>query len=214
MDYPINGRQIYFIAFLIYFLPTFLSETTFSLSISNHWLRIFSYLSLPLLFFKIFLMDHWKKRDLFLISIFLILGFVVWRKAYYPDIMVLAPFVIGAKNVNFHDIVRWYFYLTLLLMSMVMSFALIRIIPDLIYHSELRPTRYSIGMLYPSVIAAHYLFLVLAYCYLRFGKLNFIDYILIFLGDYVCMLLTNTKLDFAATLIVIPVMFIAQRAFF
>lgn len=214
MDYPINGRQIYFIAFLIYLLPTFLSETTFSLSISNHWLRIFSYLSLPLLFFKIFLMDHWKKRDLFLISIFLILGFVVWRKAYYPDIMVLAPFVIGAKNVNFHDIVRWYFYLTLLLMSMVMSFALIRIIPDLIYHSELRPTRYSLGMLYPSVIAAHYLFLVLAYCYLRFGKLNFIDYILIFLGDYVCMLLTNTKLDFAATLIVIPVMFIAQRAFF
>ena len=52
------------------------------------------------------------------------------------------------------------------LMLMVMAFSLIRIVPNLVYHSKLRPTRYSLGMVYPSVIAAHYLFLALAYCYL------------------------------------------------
>lgn len=144
----------------------------------------------------------------------MIIGLIVWRKASYPDLLVLAPFMIGAKNVNFRDIVRWYFYLTVILMGTLVAFSLIRIIPNLIYHSELRPTRYSLGMLYPSVIAAHYLYLVLAYSYLKFGRLNISDYLLFVLGDYVCMRLTDTKLDFIATLIVIPIMIITQRAFF
>ncbi|UXC67250.1 polymerase [Limosilactobacillus oris] len=210
-DYPINGRQVYFIAFMFYFLPTFLSETTFLTE--NHWLRILSYVSVPLLLLKIFVLDRWKKKELFLISLLLILGVIVWRTAHYPDLLVIAPFIIGAKGVNFRDIIWWYFYLTLFLVMMVMVFSLVKIIPNLIYYSKLRPTRYSLGMLYPSVIAAHYFYLALAYCYLRFGKLNVIDYLLIVSGDVVCMLLTNTKLDFLATLIIIPVMIIAQRAF-
>ena len=213
-DQPINGRQIYFVAFLCYFLPTFLSETTFSMTIDNHWLRILSYVSLPLLLFKIYVLDHWRKKELFIISIAMIIGLIVWRKASYPDLLVLAPFMIGAKNVNFRDIVRWYFYLTVILMGTLVAFSLIRIIPNLIYHSELRPTRYSLGMLYPSVIAAHYLYLVLAYSYLKFGRLHISDYLLFILGDYVCMRLTDTKLDFIATLIVIPIIIITQRAFF
>ena len=211
-DYPITGRQIYFSAFLNYFLPTFLSETTFLPD--YRYLRLFSYLSLPLLLIKIFVLDRWAKRDLFIISVLLILGLIVWRTVQYADLLVIAPFIIGAKGINFRDIIWWYFYLTAVLVMIVMVSSLVGIIPDLIYHSSLRPTRYSLGMLYPSVIAAHYLFLALAYCYLRFGKLNIIDYLLILLGDCVCMLLTNTKLDFAATLVIIPVMIIAQRAFY
>lgn len=160
------------------------------------------------------MLDRWAKRDLFIISVLLILGLIVWRTVQYADLLVIAPFIIGAKGINFRDIIWWYFYLTAVLVMIVMVSSLVGIIPDLIYHSSLRPTRYSLGMLYPSVIAAHYLFLALAYCYLRFGKLNIIDYLLILLGDCVCMLLTNTKLDFAATLVIIPVMIIAQRAFY
>ena len=211
-DYPINGRQIYFSAFLIYFVPTLLSETTI---LSDYrYLRLFSYLSLPLLLIKIFLLDHWKKKDLVVISLLLILGVIVWRTVQYADLLVIAPLIIGAKGINFRDIVWWYFYLTTIIVMLVMIFSLVGIIPNLIYHSSLRPTRYSLGMLYPSIIAAHYLFLALAYCYLKFGKLNVVDYLLIFLGDCICMLLTNTKLDFAATLVIIPVMIIAQRAFY
>ena len=213
-DYPINGRQVYFIAFLFYFLPTILGETTFSSTLNGHLLVRFACISFPLLLFKIFVLDKWEKKELFLISIVLVLGLITWRTAHYIELLLIVPFVIGAKNVNFRDIIRWHFYLTVLLMMTVMIFALIRIIPNLIYHSELRPTRYSVGMLYPSVIAAHYLFLVLDYCYLKFGKLNVFDYLLITLGDSICMLLTNTKLDFWATLLVIPIMIIAQHAFF
>ena len=210
-NYPISGCQIYFIAFLFYFLPMFLVETTFSPV--NRWLRLFAYISLPLLFFKIYILDQWKKKELVVITLFFILGFIIWRTTHYPDLLMIAPFIIGAKGINFRGIICWYFYLTLFLVLTMMFFSLVKIIPNLIYYSEFRPTRYSRGMLYPSVIAAHYLYLSLAYCYLRFSKLNVLDYLLIIAGDIICMLLTNTKLDFLATLIIIPVMIIAQRAF-
>lgn len=212
-DYPINGSQVYFIAFLFYFLPTLLGETTFSTTISGHLLMRIACLSIPLLIFKIYVLDKWSPKELIVISLLLILGVIVWRKAHNVDLLMLFPFIIGAKNVDFRSIIQWHFYLTLLFLLLVMVFALIKIIPNLIYYSESRPTRYSLGMLYPSVIAAHYLYLTLDYCYLRFGKLNILDYLVILLGDYICMLLTNTRLDFLATLLAIPVMIVAQRAF-
>ncbi|MDM8243792.1 polymerase [Limosilactobacillus vaginalis] len=211
-DRPINGCQVYFTAFLFYFLPMFLIETTFSPV--NRWLRLFAYISLPLLFFKIYVLDHWKKKELFAISLLLVIELIVWRMTHYPDLLLIGPFIIGAKGVNFRDIISWYFYLTLILVMTMMILSLTRIIPNLVYYSASRPTRYALGMLYPSVIAAHYFYLALAYCYLRFGKLNVIDYLLIISGDVICILLTNTKLDFLATLLIIPVMIIAQRAYF
>lgn len=214
LDYPINGRQVYFIAFLFYFLPTVLGETTFSSTLNGHLLVRIACVSFPLLLFKIFILDKWQKKELLLILLFLTLGLITWRTAHYIDLLLIVPFVLGAKNINFRDIIRWHFYLTILLVMTVMIFALIRIVPNLIYYSKLRPTRYSLGMLYPSVIAAHYLYLVLDYCYLKFRKLNIFDYLLIIIGDIICMMLTNTKLDFWATLMVIPIMIIAQRAFF
>lgn len=211
-DRPINGCQVYFTAFLFYFLPMFLIETTFSPV--NRWLRLFAYISLPLLFFKIYVLDHWKKKELFAISLLLVIELIVWRMTHYPDLLLIGPFIISAKGVNFRDIISWYFYLTLILVMTMMILSLTRIIPNLVYYSASRPTRYALGMLYPSVIAAHYFYLALAYCYLRFGKLNVIDYLLIISGDVICILLTNTKLDFLATLLIIPVMIIAQRAYF
>ena len=153
-NYPISGCQIYFIAFLFYFLPMFLVETTFSPV--NRWLRLFAYISLPLLFFKIYILDQWKKKELVVITLFFILGFIIWRTTHYPDLLMIAPFIIGAKGINFRGIICWYFYLTLFLVLTMMFFSLVKIIPNLIYYSEFRPTRYSLGMLYPSVIAAHY----------------------------------------------------------
>lgn len=178
-NYPINSSQIYFVAFLFYFLLTVLGETTFSTTVNGHLLVRLACISLPLLLFKIFILDKWHKKGFFFIILLLILGVIVWRITHYIDWLFIVLFVIGAKNVNFHDIVRWYFYLMTLFMLTIMAFSLIKIIPNLVYHSELRPTRYSLGMLYPSVIAAHYLFLVLAYCYLKFGRLNVLDYLLI-----------------------------------
>ena len=78
-NYPINSSQIYFLAFIVYFLPTFLNDTTFAEIIGDHRLRVLSYLSLPLLIFKIFVLDRWNKKQLVLIFIMFIIGLLSWR---------------------------------------------------------------------------------------------------------------------------------------
>lgn len=212
-NYGINGQQVYFLAFVLYFLPAFLLDTTYMEVIGDHWLRVLSYLSIPLLIFKIFVLDRWSKKQLLIIFVIFVIGLISWRSAHETQLLVIVPFVLGAKDVKFRDIVSWYFYLTIVLMLAVAAFSLLGIIVNIILYSEIRPTRYAMGMNYPSNISTHYLYLALSYCYLRFDKLKWLDYLGIIVGDIICMLVTNTRLDFIAVLIMIPIMIIAKRAF-
>ena len=212
-NFQVSSSQIFFIAFVIFLVSSFIQDTTLAEALSGRFLRLCSYLSLPLLLFKIYFLDKWSKKELIVISALILLGMISWRMAHELQLLVIVPFVIGAKNVNFKDIVTWYVYLNVILLLTMAIFSLLDIIPNLIYRAAPRPPRYSLGLIYTSSLATHYFYLVLAYCYLRFGKLKWIDYLLIIIGDCIFMIITNTKLDFIATLVIIPVMFIAQRAF-
>ena len=212
-NFKINGSQIFFIAFVIFFVSSFIQDTTLAEALNGRFLRLCSYISLPLLLFKIYFIDRWSKKELFVISILILLGMITWRMAHELQLLTIVPFVVGAKNVNFKDIITWYMYLNVILLLTMAIFSLLGIIPNLIYRAAPRPPRYSLGLIYTSSLATHYFYLVLAYCYLRFSKLRWTDYLLIIIGDIIFMMITNTKLDFIATLIVIPVMVIAQRAF-
>lgn len=212
-DLQINSSQIFFIAFVIFFVSSFIQDTTLAEALNGRLLRLCSYIALPLLLFKIYVLDRWSKKELFVITILILLGMITWRTAHELQLLLIVPFVVGAKNVNFKDIITWYVYLNIILLLTMAIFSLLGIIPNLIYRAAPRPPRYSLGLIYTSSLATHYFYLVLAYCYLRFTKLKWSDYLLITVGDIIFMVITNTKLDFIATLVVIPVMIIAQRAF-
>ena len=51
-NFLFSGIRIYFLAFTIYFFPTFLMQTTFSNNTNSHVLRLISYLSIFLLLYK------------------------------------------------------------------------------------------------------------------------------------------------------------------
>lgn len=210
---PVSGIKIYFLAFTIYFLPNFLMQTTFSDGTNSHFLRLISYIAIPLLLYKIFAIDKWSRTELVVIILLLLTSVVTWRIAQNNDYILLFPFIFGAKNINFKTIIKWYLYFSTIFMLSIMAMSLLRVIPNLIYYSENRPTRYALGMVFPSNIAAFILFMALAYCYLRFNHLNLWDYCGIFIAACIGMKLTNTRLDLIATILIIPVMIIAQRAY-
>lgn len=211
--FPVSGIKIYFLAFTIYFLPNFLMQTTFSDGTNSHLLRLISYIAIPLLLYKIFVIDKWSRTELAIIILLLSTSVITWRVAQNNDYILLFPFIFGAKNINFKTIIKWYLYFSMIFMLSIMAMSLLRVIPNLIYYSENRPTRYALGMVFPSNIAAFILFMALAYCYLRFNHLNLWDYCGIFIAACIGMKLTNTRLDFIATILIIPVMVIAQRAY-
>ena len=99
-NFPINGSQIFFIAFVIFFVSSFIQDTTLAEALNGRFLRLCSYLALPLLLFKIYVLDRWSKKELVIITILILLGMINWRMAHELQLLTIVPFVIGAKNVN------------------------------------------------------------------------------------------------------------------
>jgi hypothetical protein len=209
----ITGEQLYFLGFTIYFLPSFLLNTMFTVTIGGHQFRLLSYAALPFILCKVFIFDKWNVKQLFLIALSFFISLVIWRTTQNVDFVFACVLVVGAKGIEFRKIISWFFYLSVVCLVVTTVCALVGVIPNLVYYSPVRPTRYALGMSYATYSATIYLYIVLAYCYLRFGNLKLYDYIVIIVFDCLIMWVTNTRLDFIAVFLVIPLIAIAQNGY-
>lgn len=209
---PITGAQLYLLAFAIYFIPAFLIDSLYTNYISWSKLRLLTYLAIPILIFKIYVMDRWRWPTKLFITGLILFSVIAWRASRYPELMVTMVFVLAASGIDFKQVARWYLYLSVTFLVIIAVTSLVHIVPNLVYTSALRPDRYGLGMAYTTYVASHALFSALAYCYVRFGKLGWLDYLGIAIVAFVTMKYTNTRLDFYAMLLMIPVMWITQRA--
>lgn len=209
---PIQGQHVYLLAFSLYFVPAFLIDSTYTTLLSWSELRLITYLAIPLLIFKIYVMDEWQVSGKLVITALLVASIISWRTAQYPELLVTMAFVLGARSVDFKQVARWYLYLSVTLLLVIAATSLVNIVPNLVYVSNLRPNRYGLGMAYTTFVASHLFFSALAYCYVRFGKLKWFDYIGIAVVATIAMVYTDTRLDFYAMLLMIPVMWVTQRA--
>lgn len=212
LDKSINGVQLYMVAFAIYFLPAFLMDSIYTNYFGWSGLRLMSYLSIPLLSFKIFVLDNFKLRTKIIMIIMMVLSVIIWRSSQYPEIFVTTTFVLASKDVPFRMIAKWYLYLSVTLLAIIIVTSLINVVPNLVYKSYLRPNRYGMGMAYTTFVASHVFFSILAYCYLKFRHLNWFDYLgIVFIATLV-MKYTDTRLDYYASLLTIPLVAMAQIA--
>lgn len=212
---PISGLQLYMVAFIVYFVPTIILETMYIGVLDEHLVRLVSYLAIPILLLKFYLVDNWSlKVKLLSVPLLLIIG-IIWRSTQNADILMTGMFLLSIKNVDFKMIVRMYFYLIVTTISIVMMTALLKIIPNLVFRDPTmtRVDRYSVGMNYPTLIASHAMFGSLSYFYLRFGKIRWFDYGGVGILALVIMKFTDTRLDFYATLLMIPLVLMAQFAY-
>lgn len=205
------GRQVYFVAFIFCLVITFLQTTTFIQFVSNHALTRLTYLSLALLVVKILCLDEYDLRRLLAdLVIMALLGLSWWYSQSLPTITI-GLFVIASHNVDFHDIIRTYFQVGLIVFVVVIISALVGVIPNIIFHRQ-DVVRLSFGIIYTTDFAAHVLSLVMAYCYLYFEKLNWWRYCCIILIAAFIMKFCDARLDTMCLLLLIPVMWFAQQA--
>lgn len=209
---PISGSKIYFVAFLIYFLLAFLATSTFTQYVPSKIINMTGYLAVGLIIVKIYLFDSYKAKQLIIVTAGLLIAIISWEKTKSNLILMMMTFILGAKDVEFNEIIRWYYYVGIAIIVVVIIASLIGIIPNLTYTSGIRSTRYALGILYPTDFAAHIVYLMLAFSYLNFKKINwkyYCGYILIALAlRYV----TDARLDVYSIIIMIPILMIAKRA--
>ena len=210
---PISGEQVYLFAFGYYFILSFLQTTTYIAYISENVIQKLSMLAIALVVAKIFVYDA---KNIKVFFIYLIASFflvVIWRTTHDVKFFSLSIFELGAKNVNFRKVIYLYFLIGLTFLIFTIGSSLFGIIKNLVYfRGTTNITRQSLGIIYPTDFAAHVLFLVLAYLYLRFEKLNFWDYLLVLISAIVLIAVSDARLSAYALILAIPIFYFGNRA--
>lgn len=212
-NWRIDGQIIYEVAFAFEFVVAFLITSTYTDYFSNHLLHTLMFVGLALVLLKIFLFDDLDLKWLAIDAIVLILLLITWRTSKEFSLFSMGIFVLGARNVDFKRIIKIYFYVGMLLLAFVVISAMGGLIRNLVYRRDMTNiVRQSFGIAYPTDFAAHVLYLILAYAYLKFGKIKWYDYA-VFLATAVFLVkFSDARLSAYAIILSIPVLWIGQRA--
>lgn len=208
----ITGQQLYLATFALYLCIAFLRNTTFNPYIGSKIFNLISYLAVLLLGLKILLYDNYTVRQLLLIGGVFIIAAISWRLSTSNLILVMIMFILAAKNVSFREIIRWYFIINLILLISVVIFSSVGIIRDLVFVVKGRASRYALGITYPTDLAAHVLYLVLANIYLNYQQLGWRHYTFYLLLALVLKLVTDARLSVICLVLTVPIVMIAKRA--
>lgn len=212
-NWRIDGQIIYEIAFAFEFVVAFLITSTYTDYFSNHLLHTLMFAGLALVLLKIFLFDDLDLKWLAIDAIALILLLITWRMSKEFSLFSMGIFVLGARNVDFKRIIKIYFYVGMLLLAFVVISAMGGLIRNLVYRRDMTNiVRQSFGIAYPTDFAAHVLYLMLAYAYLKFGKIKWYDYAVFLAAAVFLVKFSDARLSAYAIILSIPVLWIGQRA--
>ncbi|MBB1079792.1 polymerase [Limosilactobacillus sp. STM2_1] len=209
---PINGQQLYLGVLVFYLFFSFLRNTTFDPYLGSRPFNLASYICVAILIFKIYFLDSHELKEKILITFFLLIAICSWRLSTSNLIIVMATFIVAAKGVPFTRIIQYYFYTTLILLISVVAFSLLGVIKDLVFVVHGRATRYALGIVYPTDLASHVLYLLLAHVYLYYNKLNWRYYTGYVLVALLLKFITDARLSIICILLILPVVWIAKLA--
>lgn len=132
-SFKIDGTTLYFWAFLINFIPAFLMTSMYSTMMPIKIFYYCAYLSALIMFFKIFLFDKFTRFEAWFYIVSIPLLFLTWQISDSDYAFVTGMFILGARNIDFKKIIKWYLIAGTTLLLFVMLSAKLGIIRNLAY---------------------------------------------------------------------------------
>lgn len=207
----ISGEKLFFIAYSISLVASFIISTTFMQYFQIRHLNWFNYLAIGILVVKIYIFDHYNLYQYSLITLLLLIGFLSWRKTNINSVMVLTTFILATQNVDFKKIIQHYFNINFTLILLTICYAILGIVKNLIFYRN-DVMRLALGIDYPTDLAAYVFYLILAYVFLHFESLNWRHYLSLVIIALLINKLTNARLDVISIILIIPVIYVAKKA--
>ena len=162
---------------IVYLTRLYLDTTMWYLGWSDRNSMLFALLAGFCVLLKCIFYDIWTiKEALAGIAIVFICG-MVYHHTGYVDVLHFCVLVIGCKGVSDKTIVRLYFYVNMYLLCLTTIAMFIGIVPELIYYKDWEYIRRSFGSIYPTDLAAHIFFLIMAYSYIKKDQLRYLHLI-------------------------------------
>ena len=195
-----TGSNLYLMAFLINMLGETLSTTMFP--VPGKFLLLTRLLAIVLVSIKLLWFDYLQKKELLCYGGLLGITFMIWVSSGYADAFVWAILLLGAKNVSFRKILQIYMIINLTVVFLAFTASLLGVIENLQYVRN-GGIRNSFGIIYTTDFAAHILYMMLVYFYLKRGKMNKWDYIGAGIVAALVYYFCDTRLDVTCMFILI-----------
>ena len=186
--------------------------TTFTDYFHTRPLQLLSYLSVALVILKIYLFDHHNIRMLLIITLILAFAVISWRKSQSYLILDVVTLIVGTKGVHFKRVVHWYYRISLIMLVAVVLYSLIGVISNLSYVVPNRGTRYALGIVYPTDLVSHVLYLMIAKSYLDFDKIRWPYYVVFIVLAYLMKQVADARLSTIAAIVLVIALIVAKQA--
>ncbi|MCL5457659.1 hypothetical protein M3M33_03125 [Loigolactobacillus coryniformis] len=207
---PMNGDELYLLAFSIYFISNSLAFTMFSYIIPSIVGTAVRAIVVGLIFFKVIEFDSFDDRTLLLYLSLIILSILVAYQSGNKDIFFMMVLILGAKEVPFRLIAKVYLFLGISIFVLTIVSAQLDVIKNLTFYRG-SAARFALGTIYPTNLAATVFYLMICYCYLRNVALRLKEYLIMVIIVCVVYYLTGTRLNAIISVLLLLVMFIYQR---
>lgn len=208
----INGANIYYVALIYRLFLSFIMMTEFTTVISYPLMNRLSYLAIILLLIKIYYFDKPSRSDLIKETLIIAVAIISWRTSRAIDILFFILFIIGAKNIDFRILIRLFVGSLTIMLVYTILISQMGVIQDALYRRQ-QFIRHSLGIVYPTDLAAYFFYLFLGYSYLFFEKLNWKVYTFIIIFSLIMYSLTQARMSTISMLLMVPVLCIAKRAY-
>ncbi|WP_283587996.1 hypothetical protein [Limosilactobacillus viscerum] len=205
------GKRLYYCTFVYASILSFLLASNYVPMIPSKMVHRLIYLAIVALFVKIYALDYCNLKEIIGKSMVLILAIISWRLSRNTDILLYVSFILGARNVNFREIIKLFFVTIgiLLLGTIIISQA--NLVKDAVYMRK-DFHRHSLGIGYPTDTGAYAFYLLLAYYYLFFKNLTWRSYAIVAFLDVVLYEVTQARNSCVLILLTIPIIWVAQLA--
>lgn len=190
----------------IYFCSTFIKSTNMpGFIFTQHQIYLLAIIPSAFVLLKIFIFDNNSLNDLLIFSLLECVLFVMGQNAANFNIFYFGIFIYGAKNVDFDRIIKVFLLVNILGTFISMGLAFAGIIPNYVGTRSLYSpvTRYGLGAIYPTNMAARMFCIIMAYAALKKFKLSIPEYISLIAVTLWTYFITNTRLDLILMLLVI-----------
>lgn len=195
------------VMYVLFLTKRFLDSTMFRI----HWPEYFQdaiiVVTIMLLVLKLLLTRNYELGELIVIGVFTGVFLMARTVSGYGILGEVLLFMLALWGIPFDKILRIHFVIVSFLLVVTIVCSQIGMVDNLVYHFEGRRERQSFGGCYPTDFAAYFVWLSLAWVYIRKEKLKFAEIGMILLAGVGVWYFCDARLSMA-------VLFLSGLVFF
>lgn len=157
--------------------------------------------------------DKYTRKEFIIISILIAIGLMSVLLTRKPTLMITCLCIAGMKNINIDSLFKGMYKLRLATFIIVVLSSLFGIIPNEsveMWRNGAFETRYSLGFGHPNTLQLSLFILLALHIYVKYDKLKFIDYVLMFASNLFIYHYSISRTGFIAINLLIILCFISK----